>query len=67
MMDLKKIIEISNDVENKPNKDLFSSLEMLSIEFDKTKSLIISLTRHLEMVEKMYDDINKEISKRTRK
>ena len=61
MLDLKKIIEVSNDVENKSNKDLFSSLEILSIEFEKTKSLIIDLTRHLELVEGMYDNINKEI------
>jgi hypothetical protein len=67
MLDLKKIIEVSNDVENKSNKDLFSSLETLSIEFEKTKSLIIDLTRHLELVEDMYDTINKEIGKRTRK
>jgi len=67
MIDLNKIIEISNEVENKSNKDLFYAIETLSIEFEKTKSLIIDLTRHLELVESMYDDINKEIGKRTRK
>jgi len=67
MIDLNKIIEISNDVENKSNKDLFNALETLSIEFEKTKLLIVDLTRHLELVESMYDDINKEIGKRTRK
>lgn len=67
MLDLKKIIEVSNDVENKSNKDLLSSLEILSIEFEKTKSLIVDLTRHLELVEDMYNKINTEIGKRTRK
>lgn len=67
MIDLNKIIEITNDVENKSNKDLFNALEMLSIEFEKTKLLIVDLTRHLELVESMYDNINKEIGKRTRK
>ncbi len=67
MIDLNKIIEISNDVENKSNKDLFSTIEVLSLEFEKTKTLIIDLTRHLEAVETMYDTINKEIGKRTRK
>ncbi len=67
MIDLKKIIEISNDVENKSNKDLFNAIDVLSTEFEKTKSLIIDLTRHLELVESMYDNINKEIGKRTRK
>ncbi len=67
MIDLNKIIEITNDVENKSNKDLFNALETLSIEFEKTKLLIVDLTRHLELVESMYDNINKEIGKRTRK
>ena len=65
-MDINKIIEISNDVENKSNKDLFSSLEILSLEFEKTKTLIVDLTRHLESVELMYDKINKEIGKRVK-
>lgn len=65
-MDINKIIEISNDVENKSNKDLFSSLEILSVEFEKTKTLIVDLTRHLESVELMYEKINKEIGKRVK-
>lgn len=66
-MDINKLIEISEDVENKSNKDLFSSLEILSTEFEKTKILIVDLTRHLEIVEDMYNKINTEIGKRTRK
>lgn len=66
-MDINKLIEISGDVENKSNKDLFSSLEILSTEFEKTKILIVDLTRHLEIVENMYNKINTEIGKRTRK
>jgi len=66
-MDINKLIEISDDVENKSNKDLFSSLEILSTEFEKTKVLIVDLTRHLEIVENMYNKINTEIGKRTRK
>jgi hypothetical protein len=67
MIDLNKIVEISNDAENKSNKDLYSTLEILSNEFEKTKILIVDLTRHLELVEGMYNDINKEIGKRIRK
>jgi hypothetical protein len=66
MIDLNKIVEISNDVENKSNKDLFSSIEILSVEFEKTKTLIVDLTRHLETIEGMYNKINKEIGKRTK-
>jgi hypothetical protein len=65
-MELNKIVEVSNDVENKSNKDLFLALETLSIEFEKTKTLIIDLTRHLESIEGMYNNINKEIGKRTK-
>jgi hypothetical protein len=67
MIDLNKIVEISNDAENKSNKDLYSTLEILSNEFEKTKILIVDLTRHLELVEGMYNEINKEIGKRIRK
>jgi hypothetical protein len=63
-MDINKIIEISNDSENKSNKDLISARDILIEEFDKTKDLIINLTKHLEGVEEMYDKINNEIKKR---
>lgn len=66
-MDKKTIIEIANDVKNRPNKDLLSSLELLKEEFDKTKELIINLTRHLDGVEELYDKVNGEIKKRLSK
>lgn len=66
-MDKNEILEISKDVENKPNKVLFESLETLSIEFEKTKELIVDLTRHLDAVEDLYNIINNEIGKRTKK
>ena len=34
-------------------------------EFEKTKELIINLTRHMEIVEDYYKTINEEIGKRT--
>lgn len=65
-MDKNKIIEITNDVQNKSNKDLFVVLDELGIEFEKTKTLIVDLTRHLESVENLYNKVNKEIEKRTK-
>jgi hypothetical protein len=65
-MDKNKIIEITQDVENKSNKDLFVVLDELGIEFENTKSLIIELTRHLESVQDLYNKVNKEIEKRTK-
>jgi hypothetical protein len=63
-MDINKIIEISENAENKPNKDLISARDILIEEFEKTKDLIINLTKHLEGVEEMYDKVNNEIKKR---
>lgn len=65
-MDKNKIIEIANDCENIPNKLLVESRDFLIEEFEKTKVLIIDLTRHLESIEILYDKINKELDKRTK-
>jgi len=66
-MEKEKIIEIINDVENKSNKDLITTSEILEAEFNKTKELIIDLTRHLDTVEKLYNTVTNEIEKRTKK
>jgi uncharacterized membrane protein YgaE (UPF0421/DUF939 family) len=64
-MEKNKIIEIATDVKNKSNKDLTIVTEELINEFENTKKLIIDLTRHLDSVEKLYNDVNTEIQKRT--
>lgn len=66
-MDKEKLIDIVKDVENKSNKDLLTALSLLNDEFEKTKNLIIDLTRHLDLVESHYNLINKEIENRTKK
>ena len=63
-MESQKLIEIANDVENKSNKDLIIVADELSEEFEKTKELIIDLTRHLDGVENLYNKVNKELEKR---
>jgi uncharacterized membrane protein YgaE (UPF0421/DUF939 family) len=63
-MESQKLIEIANDVENKSNKDLLIVADELNEEFNKTKELIIDLTRHLDGVENLYNKVNKEIEKR---
>ena len=63
-MEKTKILDIANDVENKSNKDLVIVLDELYIEYEKTKDLIISLTRHLDSVEILYNKVNDEIGKR---
>ena len=63
-MEKKDVLDIANDCENKPNKDLISARDLLIEEFEKTKDLVISLTRHLDAVEGIYNKINNEIKKR---
>ena len=66
-MDKEKIIEVINDVENKSNKDLFLVVNELYNEYEKTKQIIIDLTRHLETIENFYNNVNDEIGKRIKK
>lgn len=66
-MDKEKIIDVIKNVEDRSNKDLNETLETLYIEFEKTKTLIVDLTRHLESVENSYNIINEELKKRYKK
>ena len=63
-MESQKLIEIANDVQNKSNKDLVIVADELLEEFEKTKEVIIDLTRHLDGVESLYNKVNKELEKR---
>ncbi len=47
-MDSNKLLEITNDVQNKSNNDLMLVATELYDEFEKTKQLIIDLTRHMD-------------------
>jgi hypothetical protein len=66
-MDKDKLIEIAKDAKNKSNKDLVNTLTELTTEFEKTKDLIVSLTRHLDVVSEMYEKVNTELNKRLKK
>jgi hypothetical protein len=55
-MEKDKLIEIAKDPKNKSNKDLFLVVNELHEEFEKTKKLIVDLTRHLETVEILYNE-----------
>lgn len=57
-------MENLKDYKEKPNKELLEKLFKLKNEFDKTKSLIVNLTYHLDKVEKTYNQINDEMKKR---
>jgi len=63
-MDKDKIIDIANNAEHKSNKDLELCLDNLTIEFKKTKEVILNLTNHLDGIMELYDKVNNEIGKR---
>lgn len=63
-MDKDKIIEIVKNVKDKSNKDLIESRTILADEYEKTKTLIVDLTRHLEIVENYYNVVNNEVGNR---
>lgn len=48
----------------KPNKEILDIMHVLNEEFNKTKTLIVDLTSHLENVEKKFNLLNNEIKKR---
>ena len=66
-MDNQKLIDVSKDYQNKSNKDLFDAVNLLYEEYEKTKELIIDLTKHLETVEILYNNVNDEVGKRIKK
>jgi hypothetical protein len=63
-MDVNVLKDIVENVKDKPNKTLITSRDFLHEEFNKTKELIIDLTRHLDAVGSWYDTVNNEIGKR---
>lgn len=63
-MDKDRLIKISEDVENQPNKDLVDARDFLIDEHEKTKKIIVDLTRHLESIEILYNKFNEELGKR---
>ena len=66
-MDKEKLLDIAKNVKDKSNKDLFIAVNELYDEFENTKHLIVELTRHLESVELLYNQVNEEIENRLKK
>lgn len=63
-MEKDKFIDIINNINDTSNKVLLESRDDLILEFEKTKELIINLTRHMDSIQKYYELINEEIGKR---
>jgi sulfite reductase alpha subunit-like flavoprotein len=63
-MEGEKIKEVLKNYKNKPNKDLEYVMDYLQSDFEKTKELIIQLTKHLDITEKEYNKVYNEYKKR---
>ena len=66
-MEKDKFLDVIENIKDKSNKDLFLVINEVYEEFNKTKSLIVDLTRHMDNLEKVYNEVNKEIGKRIKK
>tara|TARA_R110002012_G_scaffold320926_1_gene546790 strand:- start:2957 stop:3145 length:189 start_codon:yes stop_codon:yes gene_type:complete len=56
--------EFFKEYKNKPNKELLDVMKVLKEEFDKTKSILINLSLHIEDIEKKFNTLNKELDNR---
>jgi predicted nuclease with TOPRIM domain len=56
--------KLLKEYKDKPNKEILTEMTKLKEEFDKTKSLVINLTNHLDSVESRYNLLNNEMKKR---
>ena len=63
-MEKVKLLEIVENAKDKSNKDLFEAEDFLYNEFEKTKSLVIELTRHMDAIEDLHVKVTKEIENR---
>lgn len=60
MDEIEKIKEIYSNPSDFNNKELLDALTILNQEYEKTKYLIIDLTKHLDTLEEHYQKIQKE-------
>lgn len=63
-MEPKEVLNILNDYKNSSNSDLTKVMDFLQKDFDKTKDLIIKLTKHLDVTEQSYNKVFEEYKKR---
>ena len=49
---------------DRPSNQILKDMSSLKEEFEKTKSLLVTLTHHLDRLENAYINLNEEIKKR---
>ena len=60
-----QIIEVLKNYKNKSNKDIIFAMDFLNEDFDKTKDLLIKLSKHLDTTEESYYKLLEEFKRRT--
>lgn len=63
-MEKDKFLDIINNLGDKSNKDLIDVESFLFEEYEKTKGMVINLTKHMEAIEELHAKIVDEIEKR---
>jgi hypothetical protein len=63
-MESKEVLNILSNYKNSSNKELTNVMDFLQDDFDKTKDLIIKLTKHLDTTEESYNKVFEEYKKR---
>ena len=63
-INLLRMEELIKKYKDEPNKNILIEMSKLKEEFDKTKTLVINLTEHLDSVENRYNLLNNEMKKR---
>ena len=57
-------MEFFKEYKTKSNEKIIKTMKVLKEEFDKTKKVIVDLSYHLEDLERKFNLLNDEISKR---
>ena len=58
-----QIIEVLKNYKNKSNKDIIFAMDFLNEDFDKTKDLLIKLSKHLDTTEESYYKLLEEFKR----
>ena len=61
---VKKFLEVLKNYKNKNNKDLINAMDYLTEDFDKTKDLLLKLSKHLDITEETYYKLLEEFNRR---
>lgn len=64
MEDRDRVYTILKELKDSSNKDLEFAMTFLNEEFNRTKSAVIELTKHLDGVEIIYNKVLKEYERR---